>query len=51
MVVETELPVTATMDVPEAIIGSPIDVEEIGEPTERRGEGIEQRPYVPDWII
>lgn len=46
--VETELPVTPSIDVPEAITGSPVDVDEIGEPAERRGENVEQRPYALD---
>lgn len=49
--VETELPVMSSMDVPEAMMGSPIDVNEIGEPSERQGEVIDQRPYGTEWTI
>lgn len=50
-VVETELPVTPVMKIPEATTSVPIDVEEMGEPSGRREEGTEQRPYSPDWMI
>lgn len=42
--IETELSVTPSMDVPEAMTGSLVDVEEIGELAERREEDREQRP-------
>lgn len=35
---ETELPVTPSAEVLEAMTSSPIDLEEIGEPSERQGE-------------
>lgn len=35
------LGVTPSMDVPEAMISSPIDVEEVGEPSELQGNSLE----------
>lgn len=41
---ETELLVTPSAEVPEAMTSSPIDLEEIEEPSERREDCGEQRP-------
>lgn len=49
--VDTELPITPSIEIPEAMTGSPIDIEEIGEPSRRQEEDINQRPYASDWTI
>lgn len=49
--VDIELPVTPMMEVPDAVTGSPINLEEMREPSERQREEREQRPYVPNWTI
>lgn len=48
---DTELPVTLSMEIPNVITDSSIDVEKIGEPSERQREEMEQRPYAPNWTI
>lgn len=39
------------MEVPDARTNSPIDLEEMGEPSERQREEGEERPYAPNWTI
>lgn len=46
--IETELPVTPSAKIPETTTSSPIDLQEIGGPSEWEGDGGEQRPYAPD---
>lgn len=48
---ETELPVTPSLEMPEALIELPINVEGTGEPSDRQGEGDDQQPYTPPWNI
>lgn len=45
---ETELSVTPSAEVSEAMTSSPIDLEEIGKPSERRKDCKEQRSYAPN---
>lgn len=46
--VDTELPVTPSMEIPEAMTGSPIDIEEIREPLKRRRKDIDcDAPTIP----
>lgn len=49
--IETELAVTPSMEVPKAMTGSPSEVEDIEEPSERQDEDIDERPYAQDWMI
>lgn len=49
--VETELPVTPSPDVSETMTSSPIDIEEIREPSDQTGPFEKQRPYASDWTI
>lgn len=46
--IETELPENPSTGVPETMASSPINLEEIREPSERRGDSGEQRPYALD---
>lgn len=48
---DTELPMTPSMEIPDAMTDFSIDLEEMGEPSERQREERDPRPYALNWTI